>query len=83
MQKFSGAVLKKVAAAGNLKLSDEQTQAIDAVSQSPLVIITGGPGVGKTTVLGEIVRRAKRSNLRLALAAPTGRAAKRMSEASG
>ena len=82
MQKFSGAVLKKVAAAENLKLSDEQTQAVEAVSQSPLVIITGGPGVGKTTVLGEIVRRAKRANLRLALAAPTGRAAKRMSEAS-
>ena len=83
MQKFSGAVMKKVTAPENLKLSDEQTQAVEAVSQSPLVIITGGPGVGKTTVLGEIVRRARRSNLRLALAAPTGRAAKRMSEATG
>ena len=82
MQKFSGAVMKKVAAAESLKLSEEQTHAVEAVTQSPLVIITGGPGVGKTTVLGEIVRRAKRANLRLALAAPTGRAAKRMSEAT-
>lgn len=83
MQKFSGSVMKKVAPAENLKLSEEQINAVEAVSQSPLVVITGGPGVGKTTVLGEIVRRSKRSNLRLALAAPTGRAAKRMSEATG
>jgi len=81
--KFASQVMKKVAPRNNLKLSDEQLSAVDAVSDNPLVIITGGPGVGKTTVLGEIVRRALRSNLRLALAAPTGRAAKRLSEATG
>lgn len=80
--KFSGKVMLKVPPRAELTLSDEQLAAVDAVSKSPLVIITGGPGVGKTTVLGEIVRRAKRANLRLALAAPTGRAAKRLSEAT-
>ena len=81
-KKFSSSVMKKVAPLKNLKLSDEQLAAVDAVAENPLVIITGGPGVGKTTVLGEIVRRAKLANLRLSLAAPTGRAAKRLSEAT-
>ena len=80
---FSGAKMQKVPPRTELSLSDEQLAAVDAVAKSPLVIITGGPGVGKTTVLGEIVRRAKRAGLRLALAAPTGRAAKRLSEATG
>ncbi len=83
MKKFAGSVLAKVPARQNLNLSDEQLAAVEAVSKSPLVIITGGPGVGKTTVLGEIVRRANRAGLRMALAAPTGRAAKRLSEATG
>lgn len=83
MQDFSGKRTGRIPHRSELKLSDEQTQAVQAVAKSPLVIITGGPGVGKTTVLGEIVRRSKRANLRLALAAPTGRAAKRMSEATG
>ncbi|MBE6369617.1 MAG: ATP-dependent RecD-like DNA helicase [Lentisphaerae bacterium] len=83
MKKFSTAVMKKSPPRKDLRLSDEQLAAVEAVAESPLVIITGGPGVGKTTVLGEIVRRAKRANLRLSLAAPTGRAAKRLSEATG
>ena len=83
LKKFASQVMKKVPPRNNLKLSDEQLAAVEAVSNNSLVIITGGPGVGKTTVLGEIVRRAKRANLRLALAAPTGRAAKRLSEAAG
>lgn len=83
IKKFSGLVMKKVPIRPELSLSDEQLAAVEAVSENPLVIITGGPGVGKTTVLGEIVRRAKRAGLRLSLAAPTGRAAKRLSEATG
>jgi len=82
IKKFSGAVMQKIPLRPELKLSDEQLAAVEAVGKSPLVIITGGPGVGKTTVLGEIVRRARRAGLRLALAAPTGRAAKRLSEAA-
>ena len=67
----------------HVKLCDEQLIALDKVKTNPLSIITGGPGVGKTTVLSTLVNRAKLSKLRIALAAPTGRAAKRLSEATG
>ena len=67
----------------NKKMSAEQAAAVTAVRTSPVTIITGGPGVGKTTVVGELVARALEAGLKLMLAAPTGRAAKRMSEATG
>ena len=67
----------------NKKMSAEQAAAVTAVRTSPVTIITGGPGVGKTTVVGELVARALKAGLKLMLAAPTGRAAKRMSEATG
>lgn len=67
----------------NKKMSEEQASAVAAVRTSPVTIITGGPGVGKTTVVGELVARALKAGLKLMLAAPTGRAAKRMSEATG
>ncbi len=82
-KKFAGQRLAKVAPRGDLVLDEKQHQAIQAVFSDPLTIITGGPGVGKTTVIGEIVRRAKAAKVKLALAAPTGRAAKRMGESSG
>jgi exodeoxyribonuclease V alpha subunit len=62
------------------KFSDEQLNAVNAVAKHALSVITGGPGVGKTTVVSEIVRRAREADLKVYLAAPTGRAAKRMSE---
>lgn len=65
------------------KFSDEQLRAVEQAGKCAVSIITGGPGVGKTTVVGEIVRRARAARLNLVLAAPTGRAAKRMSEATG
>ena len=65
------------------KFSDEQLAAVERAGKCAVSIITGGPGVGKTTVVGEIVRRAKAAKLNLVLAAPTGRAAKRMSETTG
>ena len=80
---FAGKRLEKIASRGDLVLDELQHQAINAVFKHPLTIITGGPGVGKTTVIGEIVRRAKAARVKLALAAPTGRAAKRMGESSG
>ncbi|MGL4854065.1 MAG: SF1B family DNA helicase RecD2, partial [Lentisphaeria bacterium] len=58
-----------------------QKQAIENAFKNRISIITGGPGVGKTTVVSEIVRNAKNRNMKVMLAAPTGRAAKRMSEA--
>ncbi|MBR7103435.1 MAG: ATP-dependent RecD-like DNA helicase [Lentisphaeria bacterium] len=65
------------------QISAEQLAAVNAVRFSPLSIITGGPGVGKTTVVGELVARAQNARLKLMLAAPTGRAAKRLSETTG
>lgn len=60
-----------------------QLSAVKKVGENPFSIITGGPGVGKTTVVGEIVRRATAAQLEVFLAAPTGRAAKRMKESCG
>lgn len=64
-------------------LSEKQMSAVEAVSNWPLTIITGGPGVGKTTVVGEIVKKAFAAKIKVFLCAPTGRAAKRLSESSG
>ena len=69
--------------AGKFNWADCQKKAVDGVTLSPLSIITGGPGVGKTTVIREIVSRARLANLKIALTSPTGRAAKRMTEATG
>ncbi|MDD5728598.1 MAG: AAA family ATPase, partial [Victivallales bacterium] len=66
-----------------LEFSDEQLRAVELAGRYALNIITGGPGVGKTTVIHEIVRRALAAKLKVYQAAPTGRAAKRMSEATG
>lgn len=63
-----------------IKLNQQQNAAIQSVGHYPLTIITGGPGVGKTTVVGDIVRRANMAKLKVYLAAPTGRAAKRLGE---
>ena len=65
------------------RLAPEQLQAVETVKRAPLSIVTGGPGVGKTTVMGEIVKLAQKAKLKIALAAPTGRAAKRLSESTG
>ncbi len=64
------------------RLNEAQRQAVGMVFQCPICIVTGGPGVGKTTVTREIVRVARSLKLRVSLAAPTGRAAKRLSEAT-
>jgi len=63
-------------------LNEAQQTAVLNVFQHPISIITGGPGVGKTTVTREIVAIANSLNWNVALAAPTGRAAKRLSESS-
>ena len=63
-------------------LSKEQEQAIDIALCNPVSIITGGPGTGKTTCLQALIRQLEANNIRYALASPTGRAAKRLSEAT-
>jgi exodeoxyribonuclease V alpha subunit len=64
------------------RLNEAQRQAVARAFRSPVSIITGGPGVGKTTVIGQIVAIAEHLELSISLAAPTGRAAKRMAETS-
>ena len=83
VKKFAGQRMHPVPGDNGIVLNQEQQRAVDEVSLVPLSIITGGPGVGKTTVVGEIVRRAEAAGLRIGLAAPTGRAAKRLSDSTG
>lgn len=66
-----------------LTLSPSQRAAVDVVLAQGLTILTGGPGVGKTTVLKSILTILGAKGVRPLLAAPTGRAAKRMTEATG
>ena len=64
-------------------LTEQQQQAVKSALTSRLAIITGGPGTGKTTTLRSIVRLLQARGGTVVLAAPTGRAAKRLSEATG
>jgi exodeoxyribonuclease V alpha subunit len=61
----------------------EQRSAVEAAFERCLSVITGGPGTGKTTLVATIARFAERADLTLALCAPTGRAARRLEEATG
>lgn len=66
-----------------MQLSESQQSAIRTVLGSNVTIITGGPGVGKTTLVNSILRILEAKGMEIALAAPTGRAAKRLSESTG
>jgi exodeoxyribonuclease V alpha subunit len=66
-----------------LKLSPSQEQAIRQVLDHKIAIITGGPGVGKTTLVNSLIKILVDKKLRIALCAPTGRAAKRLTETTG
>ena len=67
---------------GNV-LAEEQRLAVEKAARCPLLVVTGGPGVGKTTIVKAILSVFDRAKVKTRLAAPTGRAAKRMSEATG
>jgi len=66
-----------------LKLSREQRLAVYTALQAPVTVLTGGPGTGKTTTLRALIHFLEAKRLRYALATPTGRAAKRVGEATG
>ena len=66
-----------------LTLDEQQKQAVKAAASSGLLVITGGPGTGKTTTIRAIIRYFELEGMEIRLAAPTGRAAKRMTETSG
>jgi exodeoxyribonuclease V alpha subunit len=66
-----------------LQLAASQKAAVEQALASKVLVITGGPGVGKTTLINAILRILAAKKLRIQLCAPTGRAAKRMAEATG
>ena len=66
-----------------LKLSESQQEAVRLVLNNKATVITGGPGVGKTTIVKSILKIILAKKIDIALCAPTGRAAKRLSEATG
>jgi exodeoxyribonuclease V alpha subunit len=65
------------------QLTDEQWAAVRGAFASRVSVLTGGPGVGKTVCTREIVAEAEAANAKIALCAPTGRAARRLEEATG
>ena len=69
--------------ANGIELDEKQRRAIEIATQKGLLILTGGPGTGKTTTVKGIIAMMKNRGLRVALAAPTGRAAQRMTELTG
>lgn len=75
--------LKKIEKHSDLELSDKQREAVVAVQEHNVCVITGGPGTGKTTIIKTIIELYKQEEKKVVLCAPTGRAAKRMSETTG
>ena len=76
-------LIRSVAKDSGIDYSSQQLEAIREAANSGLLLITGGPGTGKTTILNGILELLGRMQLRCLLAAPTGRAAKRLSEVTG
>lgn len=76
-------MIRQVAKESGIEYSAEQEQAIREAATSGLLLITGGPGTGKTTILNGILSLLGQMQLRCLLAAPTGRAAKRLTEVTG
>ena len=67
----------------NIELSEKQKEAIKEINDHNICVITGGPGTGKTTIIKTIIELFKHNGMKPVLCAPTGRAAKRMTEATG
>lgn len=65
-----------------IELSEKQKEAIKTINSNNVTIITGGPGTGKTTIIKTIIELYEERNKKIVLAAPTGRAAKKMTEAT-
>jgi exodeoxyribonuclease V alpha subunit len=79
---FVERAVSRFEAAAKLELSAQQRAAVAVAAEQRVVVITGGPGVGKTTLVRAIVEVFEAAKIAVRLAAPTGRAAKRLSEAT-
>ena len=75
--------IRKIEALSDLELDEMQRIAVKEAVRSGLLVITGGPGTGKTTTINTIIQYFESEGMDISLAAPTGRAAKRMSETTG
>lgn len=76
-------LLERICREEQIEADELQMQAVAEAVNSGLLIITGGPGTGKTTTINTIIRYFEQEEMEILLAAPTGRAAKRMTEATG
>lgn len=76
-------LIKEAEKRSGIKLSDKQRDAVKAAIENTVAVITGGPGTGKTTIINTIIRVFVAGGLEVEIAAPTGRAAKRITETSG
>ena len=76
-------ILKKIELNSNIELSEKQREAIELVNENNVTIITGGPGTGKTTIIKSIIDIYEQKGNKVVLCAPTGRAAKKMTETTG
>ncbi len=77
------ATINTVLSKMKIELAEEQLEAVHTATKSKIMVLTGGPGTGKTTILNAIIKVFQSIGAKVLLAAPTGRAAKRMTETSG
>lgn len=75
--------IQKMEKVTSVKLSEKQKEAVNAVNENNVCIVTGGPGTGKTTIIKTMIEIYKFHGMKPILCAPTGRAAKRMTETTG
>ena len=75
--------LKMIEKETDIELSEKQKEAVEAIQNHNVCVITGGPGTGKTTIIKTIIELYKEEQKKVVLCAPTGRAAKRMTETTG